>query len=88
MGLAASSTIHKFLHTQALLVDLRENKEGARCIMEAILFSSKAIDKKITKNTKFACMHAELKSLIAKVLIVNCNTRAPKIALQNSQSVF
>ena len=86
VGLAASSTMPKFLHTQALLVDLQENKEGARCIMEAILFSSKASDKKITKNTKVACMHADLKSLIAKVLIVNCNTRAPKIALQTPQS--
>ena len=86
VGLAASSTMPKFLHTQALLVDLQENKEDARCIMEAILFSSKASDKKITKNTKVACMHADLKSLIAKVLIVNCNTRAPKIALQTPQS--
>ena len=77
VGLAASSTMPKFFHTQALLVDIQENKEGARCIMEAILFSSKASDKKITKNTKVACMHADLKSLIAKVLIVNCNTRAP-----------
>jgi hypothetical protein len=85
-GLAASSTIPKFLHTQALLVDLQENKEGARCIMEAILFSSKTSDKKIAKNTKVACMHADLTSLIAKFLIVSCNTRAPKIALQTPQS--
>jgi hypothetical protein len=86
VGLAASSTMPKFLHTQSLLVDLQEDREGARCIMEAILFSSKASDKKITKNTKVASMHADLKSLIAKVLIVNCNTRAPKIALQTPQS--
>jgi hypothetical protein len=52
VGLAASSTMPKFLHTKALLVDIQENKEGARCIMESILFSSKASDKKITKNTK------------------------------------
>jgi hypothetical protein len=69
--LAASSTRLKFFHTQALLVDLQEIKEGARCIMEAVLFSSKTSDKKITKNTKVACMHADLKSLIAKVLMVN-----------------
>jgi hypothetical protein len=75
----------KFLHIQALLIDLQENNEGARCIMEEILFSSKASDKKITKNTKVSCMNADLKSLIAKVLIVNCNTRAPKIALQTQQ---
>jgi hypothetical protein len=54
--------------------------------MEAILFSSKASDKNITKITIVATMHADLKSLIAKVLIVNCNTRAPKIALQTLQS--
>jgi hypothetical protein len=35
---------------------------------------------------KVACKHADLKSLIAKVLIVNCNTIAPKIALPNPQS--
>jgi hypothetical protein len=57
VGLAASSTMPKFLHTQALLVDLQENKEGARCIMEAVLFYSKASDKKIAKKPKFpACM--------------------------------
>jgi hypothetical protein len=39
VGLAASSTMPKFLQTQALLVDLQENKECARCIMEEILFS-------------------------------------------------
>jgi hypothetical protein len=86
VGLAASSTMPKFLHTQALLVDLQESKEGARCIMEEILFSSKASDKNITKNTKVACMHADLKSLIARILIVNCNTRGPKISLQTDQS--
>jgi hypothetical protein len=86
VGLAASSTMPKFLHTQALLVDLQENNEGARCIMEEVLFSSKANDKKITKNTKISCMHADLKSLIAKVLIVNCKTRASKIALQTLQT--
>lgn len=86
VGLAASSTMPKFLHTQALLVDLQEDREGARCIMAAILFSAKASDKKITKDTKIACLHADLKSLIAKVLMVNCNTRAPTIALQTPQS--
>jgi hypothetical protein len=82
VGLAASSTMPKFSHTHALLVDLQEDREGSRCNMEAFLFSSKASDKKIAKNTKFACMHADLKSMIAKVLIVNCNTRTPKISLQ------
>jgi hypothetical protein len=86
VGLAASSTMPKFLHTQALLVDLQEDREGARCIMAAILFSAKASDKKITKYTKIACLHADLKSLIAKVLMVNCSTRAPKIARQTPQS--
>jgi hypothetical protein len=86
VGLAASSTVPKVLHTQALLVDIQDNKEGARCIMESILFSSKASDNKITKNIKIACLHADLKSLIAKVLIVNCNTRALNIALQTPQS--
>jgi hypothetical protein len=76
----------KFLHNQALLVYLQENKKCARCIMDAIMFSSKASDKKITKNTKVASMHADLKSLIAKVLIVNCNTRAPKISLQTPRA--
>jgi hypothetical protein len=46
----------KFLHTQALLVDLQEDREGVRCIMAALLFSAKASDKKITKDTKVACM--------------------------------
>jgi hypothetical protein len=66
VGLAASSTMPKIFHTQALLVGIQENKEGARCIMEAVVLSSKASDKKITKNTKFASMHADLKSLIAR----------------------
>jgi hypothetical protein len=74
VGLAVSSNMPKVLHNQALLVDLQESKEGARCIVEEILFSLKGSDKKITKNTKFSCMHADLKSLIAKVLVVNCNT--------------
>jgi hypothetical protein len=86
VGLAASSTMPKFLHTKSLLVDIQENNEGARCIMDAMLFSAKASDKNITKNTKVACMHADLKSLIAKVLIVNCNTRARNIALHTPQS--
>jgi hypothetical protein len=86
VGLDASSNMPKFPHTQALLVDLQEDREGARCIMEAILFSSKASNKKNAKITKVACMHADLKSLIAKVLIVNCNTRALNIALQTPQS--
>jgi hypothetical protein len=71
VGLAASSTMPKFLRSQALLVDLQVYREGARCIMEAILFSLKDNDKKITKNTKVACMHAYLNSMIANVLIVN-----------------
>jgi hypothetical protein len=54
--------------------------------MEAILFSSKDSDKKITKNKIIVCMHADLKSLISKVWIVNCNSRAPKISLQTVQS--
>jgi hypothetical protein len=86
VDLVASSTLPKFLHTQALLVDLQEKKEGARCIMEAVLFSSKASDKKITKTTKISCIHADLKSLIAKVLKVNFKTRASKIALQTPQN--
>jgi hypothetical protein len=54
--------------------------------MAAILFSAKASDKKITKDTEIACLHADLKSLIAKVLMVNRNTKAPTIALQTPQS--
>jgi hypothetical protein len=69
VGLAASSTMPNFLHTQALLVDLQEDREGARCIMEALMFSAKASAKKITKDTKTACLHAYLKSLIAKVKV-------------------
>jgi hypothetical protein len=86
MGLAASSTMPKLLHTKALLVDLEKDREAARCIKAAVLFSAKASDKKITKDTKTACLHADLKSLIDKVLMVNCNTRALTIALQTPQS--
>jgi hypothetical protein len=75
----------KFLHTQALLVDLRD-REGARFSMAAILFSAKASDKKSTKDTKVACLHADLKSLIAKVIMVNYNTKAPTVTLQTRQS--
>jgi hypothetical protein len=85
VGLAASSIMPKFLHTKALLVDLQEDREGAHCIIAEILFSARASDKKITKDTKNACLHADMKSLIAKVLMVNCNTRAPTVTLQTPQ---
>jgi hypothetical protein len=82
VDLAAASTMPKFLHTQALLLCLQEEKEVSRYIMEAILFSSKASDKKITKNTKVACKHGDLKSQIAKVLKLNVSTKASNTALQ------
>jgi hypothetical protein len=57
VGLASSSTMPRFLHTQALIVDLQEKKEGARCIMEAILFSSEGQRQEDNEKHQI-CLHA------------------------------
>jgi hypothetical protein len=64
------------------------SREQGRCALHYRRNSVIYIGRRQEDNEKYqvACMHPDLKSLIAKILAVNCNTRAPKIALQTPKS--
>jgi hypothetical protein len=83
---AASTTMPKFIldHTEG--IHLREDSERPQRTLSALLFSAMPSEKKKTKNTEIARLHADLKTLIAKVLIVNCSTRARNIITDSAAS--
>jgi hypothetical protein len=49
VGLAASSTMPKVLHTQVLLVYPQENKQGARCILDFLCFLERPATRRLRK---------------------------------------
>jgi hypothetical protein len=95
---AASTTMPNFILDQTEGIRLREDSERPHHILSALLFSAMPSEQRKTKNTEIARPHAYLKTLIAKVHIVNCSTRARNIltgsvgservssSMQNSQS--
>jgi hypothetical protein len=76
---AASTIIPKFILDQTKGMHLCKDSERSQRTLSALLFSAMPSDKNKTKNTKIARLHADLKMLIAKVLIVNWSTRARNI---------
>jgi hypothetical protein len=76
---AASTTMPKFILDQTEGIHLQEDFERPQRTLSALLFSAMPSEKRKTKNTEIARLHADLKTLIAKVLIVNCSTRARNI---------
>jgi hypothetical protein len=76
---AASTTMPKFILDQIEGIHLREDSERPQGTLSALLFSAMPSEKRKTKNTDIARLHADLKTLIAKVLIINCSTRARNI---------
>jgi hypothetical protein len=77
---AVCSSLPQFLFKQAKDVSLQTNIEGPQILLAVLIFSSLPNEKKTTNSTEIGRLHSDLKSLIAKVLIVNCATRAPSIA--------
>jgi hypothetical protein len=76
---AASTTMPQFILDQTEGIHLREDSERPQSTLSAVLFSAMPSEKRNTKNTDIARLHADLKTLISKVLIVNCSTRARNI---------
>jgi hypothetical protein len=83
---AICSSLPQFLFKQAKDVPLQTNIEGPQILLAVLIFSSLPTDKKTTNSTEIGRLHSDLKSLIAKVLIVNCATRAPSITTLSQTS--
>jgi hypothetical protein len=79
---ATASTIPRFIHQHAVDLNLRDNTDGPEYILSSILYSSKASERKQVKSSKVACLQAEFKSLVAKVLVVNSKIRAPSVSMR------
>jgi hypothetical protein len=76
---AVCSLLPQFLFNQAKNVSLLTNIEGPQILFAVLIFSSLPNDKKTTTSPEIGRLHSDRKSLIAKVLIVNCATIAPSI---------
>jgi hypothetical protein len=55
-------------------------------LLAVLIFSSLPNEKETANSTEIGHLHSDLKSLIAKVLIVNCVTRAPSITTLSQTS--
>jgi hypothetical protein len=55
-------------------------------LLAVLIFSSLPNEKKTTTISEIGRVHSDLKSLIAKVLIVKCATRAPSITTLSQTS--
>jgi hypothetical protein len=73
---AATPTVMKFILDLTKDVNLQTEHEGPQRALESVLYSAMPTEKKRTKDTDSSRLHAYLKTLLAKVLIVNSRTRA------------
>jgi hypothetical protein len=73
------SSMPQFLFKLGKNVSLQKNIEGPQILLALLNFSSLPNEKKTTNSTEIVRLHSDLKSLIAKVLILNCAIRAPSI---------
>jgi hypothetical protein len=71
---AVCSSLPQLLFKQAKDVSLQTNIEGPQILLAVLIFSSLPYEKKTTNITEIGRLHSDLKSLIAKVFIVNCET--------------
>jgi hypothetical protein len=83
---AVCSSLPQFLFQQAKDVSLQTNIEGPHILLAVLIFSSLPNENKTTSSTEIGRLHSDLKSLISKVLIVNCATRAPSITTLSQTS--
>lgn len=77
---AICSSIPQFLFKQTREIDLQFDTEGPHRSLLVLLFSSLPNEKRTAKSTETGRLHSDLKSLIAKVLVVNCAARSPTIS--------
>jgi hypothetical protein len=76
----------QFLFKQSKYVSLQTNIEVPQILLAVLIFSSLPNEKKTTSSTEIVRLHSDLKSLISKVLIVKCATRAPSITTLSQMS--